>query len=56
MDSKLILLKKQVYISALDINKCILCEKSQTTELTSTVNGRIKVIEAALLRNDIVLR
>ena len=56
MDSKLMLLKKQTDISALDFNKCIICRKSQGTELTSTENLRIKVIEAVLRRNDIVLR
>ena len=56
MDSKLILLKKQVGISALDINKCVICQKLQTTKLTSTKNGRIKVTEAVHIRNDNVLR
>ena len=56
MDSKLVLLKKQADISALDINKSIICQKSPTVKLTSTKNRRIKVIEAAHIRNDIVLR
>ena len=56
MDSKLILLEKQADISALDITKCIICQKSRTTKLTSNENGRIKVIEAAFIRNDIALR
>ena len=56
MDSKLRLLKKQADVSALDINKCIICQKSQTAKLTSTENGRIIVIEAAHIRNEILLR
>ena len=56
MDSKLILLKKHAGISTLDINKCIICQKSQTAKVTSTKNGRIKRIEAAHIKNDIVLR
>ena len=56
MDSKLVLLKKQADISVFDNNKCIICQKSQTAKLTSSENGRVKVIEAANIRNDIVLR
>lgn len=50
------LLKKQADNSALGINKyIIICQISQTAILTSTKNGRIKVIEVAHIRNDIVL-
>ena len=56
MVSKLLLLKKQADISAVDINKRIICQKSQTAELTSTENGLNKVIEAVHIRNDIVRR
>ena len=34
----------------LDINKCIICQKPGS--LVSTENGRIKIIEAAKIRND----
>lgn len=52
MDSNLTLLKNQAGISTLDINKCIISQKSQWTKLTSTKNGRFKVIEAAHIRKD----
>ena len=56
MDLKLIPLKKQADISELDISKCIICQKSQTTKLTSIENGRTTITEAANIRNDILLR
>ena len=52
MNSKPILLRKQADISTLDMNKCIISQKSQWTKLTSTKNGRFKVIEAAHIRKD----
>ena len=33
-----------------DLHKCIICQKSGS--LVSTENGRIKIIEAAKIRND----
>ena len=33
-----------------DLNKCIVCQKSGS--LVSTENGRIRIIEAAKIRND----
>ena len=56
MDLKLIPLKKQADISELDISKCIICQKSQTTKLTSIENGRTTITEAGNIRNDILLR
>ena len=43
-------------IYALNISKCIICQRSQPAKLTSAENECIKLIQAVLIRNDIVLR
>ena len=43
-------------IYALNISKCIICQRSQPAKLTSAENECIKLIQAVHIRNDIVLR
>ena len=54
MDSTLSL-KKSNYLIDLDIKLCIICQKSSSSTVVSTENGRKKIIEAAAIREDEVL-
>ena len=51
MDSTL-LLKKSNYLIDLDIKLCIICQKSSSSTVVSTENGRKKIIEAAAICED----
>ena len=42
-------------ITPFQASKCIICQKSKRYSVTSTTNGRTKIIEAASIRKDIVL-
>ena len=42
-------------IMPFEASKCIICQKSKGCSVTSTANGRTKVIEAASIRKDILL-
>ena len=42
-------------ITTFKASKCIICQKSKRCSVTSTTNGRNKVIEAASIRKGIVL-
>ena len=54
MDSTL-MLKKSNYLIDLDIKLCIICQKSSSSTVVSTKNGRKKIIKAAAIREDEVL-
>ena len=53
--SSTLLLKKSNYLIDLDIKLCIICQKSSSSTVVSTENGRKKIIEAASIREDKVL-
>ena len=42
-------------ITPFQASKCIICQKSKQYSVTSTTNGRTKIVEAASIRKDIVL-
>ena len=42
-------------ITPFQASKCIICENSKRCSVTSTTNGRTKIIEAASIKKDIVL-
>ena len=42
-------------ITPFQASKCMICKKSKRYSVTSTTDGRTKIIEAASIRNDIVL-
>ena len=42
-------------ITPFQASKCIICQKSKRCSVTSTTNGRTKIIEAASIRKDIIL-
>ena len=42
-------------ITPFQASKCIICQKSKQCSVSSTTNGRTKIIEAAYIRKDIVL-
>ena len=42
-------------ITPFQASKCIICQKSKQCSVTSTTNGRTKIIEAASIRKDKVL-
>ena len=54
MDS-ILSLKKSNYLIDLDIKLWIICQKSSSSTVVSTENGRKKIIEAAAIREDEVL-
>ena len=42
-------------ITPFQASKCIICQKSKRCSVTSTTNGRTKIIQAASIRKDIIL-
>ena len=54
MDS-ILSLKKSNYLIDLDIKLWIICQKSSSSTVVSTENGRKKIIEGAATRQDEVL-
>ena len=42
-------------ITPFQASKCIICKNSKRCSVTSTTNGRTKIIEAASIKKDIVL-
>ena len=53
--SSTLLVKKSNYLIDLDIKLCIICQKSSSSTVVSTENGRKKIIDAAAIREDEVL-
>ena len=55
MQDSTLLLKKSNYLIDLDIKLCIICQKSGSSTVVPTENGRKNFIRAAAIRGDEVL-